>query len=158
MLQCGWRAIPHPQNWQHDWLAAVRLVRDKQVVNGARSGDDAPTLPAPAAPPRTGPACWPNFRSERVVKQLITLESVRALDRSSPQRGLCRDGRGSACQGFDAWRRLGRQGHTELVKNDLHLLFRLGMTRQHEPAAIPQGNPDLDHLNGRQLFEHGCWS
>src|ERR1017187_731206 len=36
----------------------------------------------------------------------------------------------------------------------MRVFLWLGVTRQHQPGTIHHGNPDLDHLDRRQFFEH----
>ena len=69
--------------------------------------------------------------------------------------GLFRCGRGELRR-LDAGWRLGRKGDPDLVQQSLDVRLRLGVARQHQPAPIEHGNPDLDHLNGGELFEYGC--
>ena len=42
----------------------------------------------------------------------------------------------------------------DLLQQGLHIGLRLGVARQHQPAAIQQWNPHLHHLNGGKLFQH----
>ena len=62
----------------------------------------------------------------------------------------------SGLEGFDVGRGLRRQSDLQLVEHGLHILFRLRVTRQHQPAAIDHGDPNLHHLNRGELFENRC--
>ncbi|MBM3792926.1 MAG: hypothetical protein FJW31_02445 [Acidobacteria bacterium] len=54
-------------------------------------------------------------------------------------------------RGLDARRRLGWERDADLLQQGLHIGLRLGVARQHQPAAIQQWNPHLHHLNGGKL-------
>ena len=56
--------------------------------------------------------------------------------------------------GSDARRRLGRQLHVQMIEDGLDLFVRLRVPRHDQPAAIEHRNPDLDHLDGGELFKH----
>ena len=55
--------------------------------------------------------------------------------------------------GGDAWRRLGRQAELQLLQEDLLIMVRLGIARQHDMAAVRGGQVDVDHLHGLELFQ-----
>ena len=73
--------------------------------------------------------------------------------RSSPQTGLGLSRRGSALGGSDAGRRLGRQLDLELIEDGLNVFVRLRVPRHDQPPAIEHRDPDLDHLDGGELFQ-----
>jgi hypothetical protein len=54
---------------------------------------------------------------------------------------------------LDAGRWLGGQGDVQIVQHGLDVFLRLVVARQYQPAPIDHRNPDLHHLDRRQLFQ-----
>ncbi len=48
---------------------------------------------------------------------------------------------------------LGRQGELQLLQEDFLIMVRLGIARQHDMAAVGDGQVDVGHLQGLELFE-----
>jgi len=60
---------------------------------------------------------------------------------------------------YRTWRltrlsQLSRQGQAQFIEQDLNVGVGLGIARQNQPPTIYGGQMNVDHLNGRQLFQY----
>jgi hypothetical protein len=55
----------------------------------------------------------------------------------------------------DRWRGLRRQAEFEMVEQQSKVLFRLGVARRYQTAAVGGGQQYVKHLDRARLFQHG---